>query len=44
MIFFLFLAGVVTIVVARIVQLRVQRDARTRDWIQFLQEDLTASL
>ena len=43
-IIFLFLAGLVTIVMARIVQLRERRDARTRAWIEFLQEDLSASL
>ena len=40
----LFLAAGVTLAIARIVQLRERRDDQTRAWIEFLQEDLSASL
>jgi len=43
-ILFSFLAAVATLAVARVVRLRERREARTRAWIEFLQEDLSASL
>ena len=44
LIILLFLAGVATIAAARIVQRRERRDAHTRAWIEFLQDDLSASV
>jgi hypothetical protein len=39
-----FIAGGLSLCWARIVRLRERRNTRTREWIEFLQEDLSASL
>jgi hypothetical protein len=40
---FLFLAGGLGVALARVVRRRERIDTRTREWIEFLQEDLSAS-
>jgi hypothetical protein len=41
--FFFFLAGGLSLGLARVVRLRKLREARTQEWIEFLRQDLSAS-